>query len=158
MKKFLANRKFHFFRYHCIVSDEEGNISYEVHGKPKFFKLRLGVFNGEEKLLFGLSGKSSTSHTKVTIHFYDGSKISIKQKCVSFFNFNIITENEELLMKTNLWGTKFHLIKDGEIVGEIKKKLWGYKRVGEITAYDEKYCDLLVAFMVIIDLTPHVST
>jgi len=144
MKTLVIKEKFSF-RDRFSVTDEQGNVRYQVEGKILTVGKKATIFDMNEREVARVEEKLGVS-PKFELTINDELVATIKQKISLVDKYEIACHDIEV--KGNLLGLKFSILQKGEKIGEIRQKALAATAKYEVDIYDDS-CELLALSMVL---------
>lgn len=154
--KFYVKQKVFSFKDKFKVLDETQKELYSVEGK--FFsisnKLELLNLNGSQVL--NAQKKIFSFLPKYTIFTPHGEQLAIVQRKFALKpKFNVEVGNEELQVEGSFFGHSFGIMRNGNEVASIQKKIIAWGDTYEIFIADELNIELYLFIVIIIDQVIH---
>ncbi len=158
MYKLYVKQKVFKILDHYPVLDENGEEVYRVDQELKLFGHKLCVQKKDGTKSFMVQKRLFTLLPQYDVTFNDGNSLYIKQN-FTFFKREIILSSHmyHLQLIGHWWDMNFDVESQGQVVGSIDKKWLSWGDCFEITVYDARFEEELIALMLVVDAVKDVE-
>lgn len=137
---------------HYQVFNENQDPLYQVDQDFKMIGNTVHVSDPNGKKLFVVDREVLTFLPKFNVHFSDGGQASIKSQFTFFKKkIDIISDHRQLQANGNFWDYSFEITDGDVVVATIQKTILAWSDTYQITVYEPKLEQLILASVIAID-------
>lgn len=137
---------------HYPIMDEDGNESYRVDQEFSWFRKILHVTDAEGNHLFTVRQIPFRLLPRFEVDFSDGSSLELRMRFQWMkTKIDVYPEHHGITVEGDVWGRKFDVLKNGESIGSVNKKMIAIADKFKIEIYDESQEELFIAIMIAVD-------
>ncbi len=150
LRLFIKQKMFKILDHYPIY-DEFDKIHYNVDQKFSLIKIVFNISDPFEQELFTIENKLFNFIPTFFINYSNGETITVKKR-ITFFKtvINVISNRYNITLKGDFFNHNFTIYENDEEIAYINKKI-SFKDSYCIDIYNEKYQDILVALVIIVD-------
>ncbi len=154
--KFYIKQKVFSFKDQFKVTDENQKELYQVKGKFMSLSNKLELLNRDGSQVLNSNRKIFSFMPTYFIYDPHGEQLAeIKKKIGIRPKFIIKVQEDDLSVEGSLFGHSFGVVKDGNEVASISKKVMSFGDNYEIEILDERNKELYLFLVIIIDQVLH---
>jgi len=137
---------------HYRIFDENQTPVYQVDQDFKLVGNTVHVSNLHGQEIFVVNKIVFTLLPKYEVKFSDGREVLLQSRLALLRKkIDVLPEDMGILLEGNVFDYDFTISKYGNMIGRIRKEILAWGDTYEITVYDERYQDLVVALMIAVD-------
>lgn len=156
--KYYIKQKVFSFKDTFTVKDEEQNNVYQVKGKMFSLSNKIEFMNMDDVVLLQAHKKIFSFLPKYFIYDQFEQPLAEVQKKLSFKPMFVVEAmNEQLEVEGSLFGHTFSVMKHGDIIASIQKKVMSFGDSYEIDILDDTNKELYLFLVIVIDQVIHES-
>lgn len=152
MRKLYVKQKVFKITDHYFIFDEEQTPIYQVDQDFKLIGNTVHVSYPEDREIFVVNKVVMSLLPKYEVNFSDGRTVELKGR-LSFLRkkIDVLPEDMSITLEGDIFDHDFSINKDGNEIGRIRKEILAWGDTYEISVYEERYQDLIVALMIAVD-------
>ncbi|MDU3137046.1 MAG: LURP-one-related family protein [Anaerococcus prevotii] len=147
MKKYYFKEKFFKITDHYPILDDNGRKAFFVDQKFKFLGYEATVSDANDVEIFTINKKLISFLPVYQVDFKDSKKKMTIKSNISVFrkSIDVISEEGKINVKGNLWDYEFKAYFEGELIGEVGKKILSFTDQYQLKVHDENFTEELIA-------------
>lgn len=152
MKKYYFKEKLFKIRDRYYILDENGKKSYYLDQDFKLVGYSATVTNLTNDKQMKIVKKLLNLLPKYEVYFSDRSMMEVRAR-LAFLRrkVDLYYKDENIRLKGKIMDFNFDVYNEKELIGSLDKKILSLADQYQLTVFDEKYSDLLVALTLIVD-------
>lgn len=152
MRKLYVKQKVFKITDHYPIFDEEKKPVYQVDQDFRLVGNTVHVSNSQEQEIFVVEKVVFSLLPRYEVSFSDGREIELKSRLALLKkHIDVFPEEMGITLEGNIFDHDFSINKHGNMIGRIRKELFAWGDTYEISVYDERFQDLIVALMIAVD-------
>ena len=152
MRKLYVKQKVFKITDHYFIFDEDKTPVYKVDQDFKLIGNTVHVSTPQENEIFVVNKVVLSLLPKYEVNFRDGRNVELKSR-LAFLRkqIDVLPEDMGITLEGDIFDYNFSINKDGNEIGRIRKEILAWGDTYEISVYNERYQDLIIALMIAVD-------
>lgn len=149
--KYYIKQKAWSWRERFEIWDENENLAYYTEAEKVFSWTDPRIlYNAEGEPLVRITGHRFAWLPSFDISIGDRHIATIKKE-FSFWKSNYSVDGFGLSVIGDFWAHDYEVLKEGQKIASINKKYWSWTDTFEIDVFDERFTEIIIAIVLVID-------